>query len=329
MSLIGERHIGAHLTVRQTLALMVIYLVWGTTYAGMRVLGEWFPVFLAQGTRFGLGGLGLLLLQRLTGGARSIRTTSRELLNAGFVGFLLLVSSGAVLIYVEQTATSSLAAMLSSTVPIWALCITSAARRRFPPILSAIAVFIGLGGIALLAWPSSSSSNSHALQDGILLIGASLSAAFGAFFGARFALPEPARLAAAYEMVIAGCLVVVIGLCTGEVHRLRFSRVPASGWFAFAYLVVAGSMLALPVFAWLVTQIPVTTVATYSYVNPIVAVVVGVTLLGEHLALRVLAGAAVVLIATMVIIFTQREAVALQGGSSEPGPAPVEARTWR
>lgn len=286
----------------QAAGLAVLYVGWGSTYAAMRVLGQWFPVFLAQGSRFLAAGLCLAAVCTGTGGVRALRATPRQLANAAVVGFLLLVTSGAVVIYAERSASSSLAALLSSTVPLWSLLIASASSRSIPGLMSGLAVCIGLGGVTVLAWPSTPDGAAASGQASLLLVAASFSAALGGYLGGRLDLPTPTALAAAYEMLIAGVIVVSFGLLRGEARMLSLGDVPWSGWFAFGYLVTLGSMLTFSVFAWMVTQLPLTTVATYSYVNPVVAVVIGVVLLGERLTLRFLAGGAIVLVATCMIV---------------------------
>jgi drug/metabolite transporter (DMT)-like permease len=269
----------------------------------MRVLGEWFPVFLAQGLRFLAAGIGLLIISCCAGGVRALRATRRQLAHAAVVGFLLLVTSGAVVIYAERFAPSSLAALLSSTVPLWSLLIMSASGRSMPRVVSGLAVCLGLAGVAIVAWPGNAVAGAP-VRASLLLVGASFSAALGGYLGGRLDLPGPARLATAYETLIAGMIVISVGLATGEAGALRLAEVPWSGWFAFGYLVTVGSMLTLSVFSWMVTQLPLTTVATYSYVNPVVAVIIGVVLLDEQVTARFFAGGGVILIATFVIVST-------------------------
>jgi drug/metabolite transporter (DMT)-like permease len=279
-------------------------------------------VFLAQGTRFLTAGFGLAIWCASTGEFRALRATPRQLANAALVGFLLLVTSGAVVIYAERFASSSVAALLSSTVPLWSLLIVSASSRSMPRVASALAVCVGLGGVAILAWPASGGPGTSGPAS-LLLVAASLSAALGGFLAGRLNLPAPTVLAASYEMLIAGTIVVSFGLATGEAGDLRLGAVPWSGWFALCYLVTVGSMLTYSVFGWIVTQLPFTTVATYSYVNPVVAVIIGVVLLSERITSRFLAGGALILIATGVIVSSGGERASRSADGSVGGSAPA------
>jgi drug/metabolite transporter (DMT)-like permease len=289
--------------IRVILAMGVVYVVWGTTYAGMRVVAESLPVFLAQGARFMVAGAVLLGVHLARAGAGAFRISAAELASTALVGTLLLVTSGGVTIYAEKTASSALAAVLLAVAPLWTLILRRVDGDR-PPRVAVGGVFVGLVATLFVAWPRSLSLHSLG-GSSLLLLLAGFSAALAAYLGSKLSLPRSSMLTAGVQLVVAGTILIVSGAASGEFGRLTLN-VPARCWFAWGYLTLVGSVLCLSVFAWLLKHVSISVVSTYSYVNPVVAIVVAFVILHEHVSSRTLIGCVGIVVSVFVVVSSEQ-----------------------
>ena len=299
------------------IALLTIYLVWGSTYLGIRYAVETIPPFLMAGTRFLLAGLILYAWRRLAGDPAPTRG---QWLRASVVGLLMLLGGNGLLSLAEQHVASGIAALIIGSVPLWMTTIEALRPGGTRPnILGILGLVVGFGGIALLVAPSLLSGNPLESQPlGILiLLGASLFWSLGSIYSRTADLPDSTLLATAMEMLAGAAGLYLVGAFAGEWSRLSLADVTARSWISRLYLVVFGSMVGFTTYAWLLRAAPVSLVATYAYVNPLVAILLGSLLAQESLTAPELLAAAII-IGSVVLINASRRL------KSQPPPAAGE-----
>jgi len=285
-------------------ALLVIYVIWGSTYLAIRVVVDAnIPPMLGMASRFLVAAaiLGAALAAR--SGVRRLRVTRRELLGAGVVGLLLLSFGNGMVAVAEQTVPSGLAALLVAAVPLWLILLRVTSGER-PRLLTWLGVGVGFTGAALLT-VSGGDTSAEPLSVALLLVG-TISWALGSRFSPRLGLPRDPLVASLYEMTLGGTAMVLIGLVTGEAGRLDLGEVHTSGWLALVYLVGFGSLLAYSAYAYLLANAPISLIGTYAYVNPAVAVFLGWLILDEPVTGTILLGGAVVVVGVALVVSAER-----------------------
>jgi drug/metabolite transporter (DMT)-like permease len=288
------------------IALGIVYLAWGGTYPAIRVMVETAPPLVATGVRFIVAGVLLYGWLLVRGGRDRVRLPRRETAGAAIVGMVILGDIG-LLALAEQEVPAGLAALIIASVPLWIVLLRLAAGER-PARLTLAAVVAGLAGVALLVAPGGGSG--APLGWLLLLVGAAAIEATGQFFSPRAPLPADALVSTAVQLLAAGATLAVAGLAAGE--KIDPGRFSGDALLAFAYLVGPGSLVAYAAFVWLLANVPISTVSTYAYVNPVVAVFVGWTLLDEEITPAIAAGALAVL-ASVALIVRDRDRAAPSG----------------
>lgn len=283
-------------------ALLVVYVVWGSTYLAIRVVVDSMPPFLAAGTRFLSAGVLLSLLLVARSGPRRLRITREEARGAAFVGgALLLVGNGFVSVG-EETVPSGLAALIVGVIPLVVLVLRALAGERISRA-SAAGVVLGFVGLGVLVLPRGIEGTTD-LVGMVLLIVASTSWATGSFFSRRLAMPGDALVSTAYQLSLGGAMLLSAGLLLGELPRAQAGAFTTGAVVSLLYLVVFGSLLAYTAYTWLLQNAPISKVATYAYVNPVVAVALGVVILDESLDPMMLVGAVLVVASVAFIVST-------------------------
>ncbi len=301
------------------LALGAVYLIWGSTYLGIRVVVEDMPALGSMGVRFVVAGVilgGWLMVRR---GRGALRVSRRSLLSAGLVGALLLLGGNGGVAIAEQTVPSGLAALLVAAMPLWLVLLRTSAGDH-PRLVTVVGTAIGFLGIAVLARPGSVSDDVE-LWGVVVIIGATVSWAIGLFLSPRLPMPPDAFVATTWEMLLAGVLMLVGSIVSGEASDFDPGAVPAKGWVALAYLIVFGSLVAFTAFVWLAANAPVSLVSTYAYVNPVVAVLLGALILDEPITAAVVGGGGLAVIGVALVVRGERRAPP----SDPPSDSPVEA----
>jgi drug/metabolite transporter (DMT)-like permease len=284
-------------TARAWTALWAVYLIWGSTYLGIKVAGDTIPSFFAVSTRFLVAGGIMAVLVAVRRGGRALRIGRRELACAALIGLLLPGANG-ILFVAERTVPTGLASLIIASVPLLVVLMRLASGDR-PPTLAIVGVLIGFGGVAILFHPQAG-----ATWWGIALAGLSAFAwALGSFLSARIPLPADALVATTYEMLAGGLIMLPIGLAEHP-HPSTFSE---GSLLAFAYLVLFGSIVGYTAYVWLLHHVPLGTVSTYAYVNPVVAIALGVLFLDETVTRRIALGAAVVLGSVAIVVRRESE----------------------
>jgi drug/metabolite transporter (DMT)-like permease len=282
-------------SARAWTALWTVYLVWGSTYLGIKVAGDTMPAFFAVSSRFLLAGALLAGWLAWRHGRGVLRITRVQLASAALIGLLLPGANG-LLFVAERTVPTGVASLIVASVPLLVTLMRLAGGER-PPRLALVGVGVGFLGVAILFHPEGG-----ATWWGIAVTGVSaLAWAAGSYLSARLPLPEDALVATTFEMLAGGLILLPVGLAQ-QPDPGAFSGASLA---AFVYLVVAGSLIGYTAYVWLLHHVPLGTVATYAYVNPVVAITLGALFLQESLTTRVLVGAAVVLASVAVVVRTE------------------------
>ncbi len=276
-------------------ALGVVYVVWGSTYVGIRFSIETMPPLLSAGTRFLIAGLVLAVFLR-----RRLRMTLPQLGTAVLVGLLLPAWGNGLVVVAEQSVPSGLAALLVASVPLYVVVFRRIGGER-PPYVTYVGVVIGLVGLAVLLLHDVGGSSWWGPW---AVLVAALGWALGSYLNGRLPTADPFAMSAV-EMVVGGTALSALGWLSGE--RLTLSEVSTTSWAAWAYLVVFGSLLAFSSYVYVLGQLPVSTVATYAYVNPVIAVLLGVWLAGENFGAIQLAGGLLVVLAVVLVVRAERK----------------------
>jgi drug/metabolite transporter (DMT)-like permease len=298
-------------------ALLVIYLVWGSTYLAIRVVVDTMPPLLAAAGRFGTAGVIMAIPLVLHGGLARLRVTRTELAGSAFVAATLLLVGNGFVSLGEREVPSALAALIIGVVPLIVLIFRAVTGERITRI-GAAGVLLGFAGLGVLVIPRGI-DGTVAVGGMLMLIVASASWALGSFYSRRLTLPSDPLVSTTFQLVLGGLFLLVAGSLIGELGRLRVEDFSTASVVSFVYLVVFGSVLAYTAYTWLLQNAPISKVATYAYVNPVVAVALGWLILQEEVNASMLLGAAMIVAAVAFIVWTESRA------SREPPRATVEA----
>ena len=281
--------------------LLTIYLVWGSTYLAIAVVVETMPPLLSAGVRFLVAGALVLAWCTLRGKLRRERPTLRQWGAATVVGTLLLLGGNGMVMLAEQRIPSGVTALLIGTLPIWMALLDGIVNRRGVSRLVVAGLIGGLAGVAVLVVPGSDLGAVEPIG-AALAITASLSWAIGSLYARGDRLPRGQLLSTGMEMLCGGVVLTLAGLGLGELRDLDAARFSTESLLALAYLVVVGSLIGFTVYIWLLQNVATSTVATYAYVNPVVAVILGWLVLSEPITLRTVIAAAVIIGAVAAMV---------------------------
>jgi drug/metabolite transporter (DMT)-like permease len=281
-------------------ALGVVYVVWGSTYLAIRFTVESMPPLLSGAVRFVLAGLILLLAVLVLAGRGALRMSRAQLGSAILIGLLLPAWGNGMVVIAEQHVASGLAALLIASVPLYVVVLRRLLGER-PAGITLLGVTVGMAGLVLLllGGPVEGAHGSASWGPWLVLL-AALGWAVGSVASTRLPVPANPFTLSAVEMIAGGTAMMVVGLAVGE--RVDVGKITTSSWVAWAFLVVFGSLLAFSSYVYVLGQLPVSTVATYAYVNPVIAVALGVLFAGEHFGFFQFAGGLVVLCAVILVV---------------------------
>ena len=282
------------------LAFSMIYFVWGSTFLAIRVGVREVPPFLLAGMRFFLAGLALYLWMRASGTASPTR---REWLSASLLAIVIFVLDYGLLFWAERRVPSGTAAVMLATIPAFMALseIFFLRTQRLTPRLS-FALLVGIAGVAVLVSRGLSLGEAPIDRAGaIALLVAGISWSVAAALTRKLTLPASKPMSAAAQMLSGGVLLGLTSTVLGEFRGFHLLQVSRGVWFALAYLVIAGSIVAFTAYVWLLHHESPTKVGTYAYVNPVVAVAIGYFLGGETVGARTLLGTLLVLVSVLVI----------------------------
>lgn len=288
----------------------LVYFFWGSTYLAILIAVRHFPAALLGALRFLIAGVLMLGWCALTG--KKIAISRKDALRLLLVGVLLLTGGNVVLAWTEKFINSGLAALIVAVVPIWIALIEAVMGGDRLNRRGWMGLLLGVGGLLALLWPDIANGNAaigkrDLIVSGVLMLGA-FSWALGSVFSRRFQFGIGPFAATGWEMTLSGAVNALLALALGDFHHADWSR---AGWLAIAYLVTFGSLVGFTAYIWLLEHVPTPKVATYAYVNPVVAVFLGWLLRGERIDRYMLLGM-VVIIAAVALVTSSK----LRPGSS-------------
>lgn len=252
------------------------------------------------GTRFLIGGAIVLAVAIMTGDRRGDRIRLVHWRSAAIIGGLLLVGGNALVGEAETRLPSGIAALIVATVPLWFTLLDRLLYGAHIRVAAVGGMLLGFIGVIVLVHPTSSSHLD--LVGAAVLVCATVSWAFGSLYSRDAVLPRRAFVASGMEMVAGGALAMVGGLVLGEWRSFHLSAVSTRSIVALVYLIVAGSLLAYTAYQHALHTLPTSTVATYAYVNPVIAVILGAVILGETIDATTIVAAAIMLAGVAVVL---------------------------
>lgn len=292
------------------IALIALYLVWGSTYLAIRFAVETLPPFLHSAIRFLISGLILYLWRRSAGDPVPTKSNWKA---TAIVGAALLVGGNGLVGLAEQKVPSGIAALMVTTSPFWLVLFESMRAGGAKPTWQAIAgLFIGFGGVFLLVGPAELTGATHTFDTFgiILLLIAPILWSIGSIYAKGADMPKSALQSTGMQMLAGAVWLFIVSVGTGELRGFNFGSVSMRSWLGLLYLITFGSLVGFVSYGWLLHNAPISLMSTYAYVNPVVAVFLGNWLAGEPLTPRILTAAAIIIGSVIIINSSRHKPVA-------------------
>jgi drug/metabolite transporter (DMT)-like permease len=290
-------------------ALALVYVIWGSTYLGIRVVAEHLPAFGSAAVRFGVAAALLAAVLVVVRGFGALRISPRQLAACAVVGTFLLVGGNGLVVLAESPrfgVPSGVAALLVALGPILMVIFRAASGDR-PRAATVAGVVIGFGGLAALFLPGAEESDHPVpVVGGVLVLVAVLCWTVGSFATRWLPMPADPFVASVFEMATGAALMELIAVARREPPVWTATAAPTEAWLALAYLIVFGSLVAFTAFVWLLHHAPLSLTMTYAYVNPVIALLLGAVLVGEVLTGQLVLAAAVVVLGVVLVVSTER-----------------------
>jgi len=286
------------------IGMLVLYLVWGSTYLAISIAVETIPPFLMAAVRFTMAGLILLTWSVAREGRAFVPPTRREWRDSAIVGALLLGGGMGMVAFGEQTIPSGIAALLIATMPVWVAILGRIFLGERLPRVAIFGIVLGFAGVAILVGPSAfgGAGSLDPLGLAAVLISPIAWSSGSLFASHRAVLPKRPLVATGVQMILGGLVLAVMAAVTGEFADVDVGTISRDSVLALLYLLVMGSLVAFTVYGWLLRIAPLPLVATYAYVNPVVAVILGAIILNETIDLRTVIAGAVIVISVAVTV---------------------------
>jgi drug/metabolite transporter (DMT)-like permease len=314
--------------LRLILAFAAVYVIWGSTYLGIRLAVATMPPFLMAAARFLVAGSILVGWARLRGAPAPTRPEWRA---AAVVGLLLLLGGNGAVVWAEQRVTSSLAALIVAAEPLWVVILDWVRPGGKRPTLAVtVGLVVGFAGVVLLISPGPvAGTGSVSAVGAVVLTFACISWASGSIYARHAPAPASPLMATGINMLAGSAFFIAAATATGEFGRLDVAAISGRSWLALAYLTVFGAIIGFTAYLWLLKNTTLARASTYAYVNPVIAVFLGWLIAGEPLSARTLVAAAIIIAGVVTIstfqyaqagaqkLFTRGGAAALP--SSVPG----------
>jgi len=289
-------------------AFAAVYIFWGSTYLAIKYAIETMPPFLMAGTRFLVAGAILYVWARFSKDYE--KPSFKHWRTCFIVGTLLLLGGNGGVVLAQHYISSSLAALLVATEPFWIVLLGWLWLKGSRPNWKvALGLLIGFAGVYLLIGGQSNAEGSGTGQilGAFLVIGAAFSWALGSMYGLRATTPKSSALTAGMQMLSGGAVLTVVGTLKGEWTNFNIAEASANSWFAVAYLIIFGSLISFTAYSWLLKNAQPAMVATYAYVNPVIAVFLGWLIAGESFTAQMLVGAAIIIGSVALITSHNKE----------------------
>ncbi len=281
-------------------ALWTVYIVWGSTYLAIRVTVETLPPFLAAGVRFLVAGILMYGWLWFRKGTEGMKVTGSQLRSTGLIGALLLLGGNGLVMIAEQDVPSGLASLIIASTPLWVVLYRYLARDDVSRG-TLLGVAVGFVGVGVLVLPADRPEGAS-LGGILLLLIAAASWGNGSFLSSRIDMPRDPAVSTAYQMLLGGAALLVGGVIRGELGGLDVDAFSARSIIALVYLIFMGSLVAFTAYVWVLQHAPVSKVATYAYVNPVIAIFLGWLVLNEQITATIFGGAAIIVASVAFIV---------------------------
>jgi len=284
------------------LGFAAVYILWGSTYLGIRFAVASLPPFFMAGIRHLIAGLLLYAIMRRRGAPRPTLANWRS---ATLLGGLLLLGGNGLVSAAEETVPSGITALMVAAVPFWMVLLNALEKRTAPRLSVLMGLVLGVVGLAILVFPTGGHAPDHVDPVGIaMLVAATFSWGVGSLYAHRAEMPSSTFLGIGMEMLAGGALLTLTGFLTGEGATLHLAAITSKSLLALGYLVIFGSLLGFSAYVWLLKVTTPARASTYAFVNPVIAVLLGWGLAGEVLTPRIaLAGATIVAAVCLILYF--------------------------
>lgn len=292
-------------------ALGAVYVIWGSTYLAISFVVKTMPPFASAAVRFIIAGGVLYAFRRLRGDPAPTRVEWRS---AAIVGLLLLTGGNGAVVWAEQRVPSGLVALLIGTTPLWIVLLDYLRPWRLwgvetgfarPRPMALLGVVIGFVGVAFLVLGGNPVEGKIDPVGAAVTILATISWAIGSVYGRSAKLPASPLLGTSMEMLAGGAGLFLLATVAGDWARLNVAAITRESWLALGYLIVVGSWGGFASYAWLLRNAPLPLVATYAYVNPVVAILLGALIANESITPRIALSAAII-VGAVVLTVTAR-----------------------
>ena len=306
-------------------AILILYVVWGSTYLAIRVAVETFPPFVMGAVRFSIAGIVMIAVAAVVTRGALVRPSLRELRDLAIIGTCLMFGGMGLVSWAEQTVPSGIAGVLIAMMPMWVAIYERVFFGARLPNLAIAGIVLGIIGVVVLVGQGlGADSRLDPIGIGALIL-SPMAWAAGATFAAHGArLPANPILATGLEMLLGSAVLVAAALVSGELAAFRIEGISGDAILATAYLTIVGSLVAFTAFVWVIRHAPLPLVTTYAFVNPVIAVFLGWLLLREAVSpLQLAAGA--VIVAGVALLIVSRSRMAAPQPVREPGVGPGDA----
>jgi drug/metabolite transporter (DMT)-like permease len=291
-------------TLLVVIAFAIVYVVWGSTYFFIQMAVHGFPPMLMGALRYVSAGVLLLIWCYLKGDKLWVK---KNIITSGISGLLMLFVATGIVIWAERTLPSAMVAILVSANPIWFVILDKVNwKPNFKSKTTVAGLLLGFAGVIMLFGEaivkSLAGTISQAQLTGlILLLAGPIAWAAGSLYSKKRGSDAPARVNTSWQMIIAGLAFIPAAMLNNEFQSFHFAQVPMQSWLAIAYLIVFGSIAAYSAYVWLLTVRPATQVSTHSYVNPVIAVLLGTLFAHENISGLQILGLVIILLSVLLI----------------------------
>jgi hypothetical protein len=297
--------VSSSIKTKVAIGLGTMYIAWGTTYIGIAFTIETMPPLLAMSFRFVAASLALFIFIGFRNGWDSLRLTRKELSSSVFLGVLMLGVSLGTMAFAQKVVPIGVASLIAAAMPIWTALFRTLDKDR-PQITSLLGIVGGLIGIGIIMLPGhtiarpNSDGQSVTLWMFIILFG-NLCWSLGSFIAPRMETPNNPLVLSTYEMAGAAGALFIAGMIHQE-SISDFMDASVRSWGGWIYLVTVGSLIGYTVYTWLLENASITLVSTYAYVNPVVAVALGIVIFNESLTTNILVGGFIVIVSVAIVV---------------------------
>ena len=295
-------------------ALLTVYIVWGSTYLGIRFAVETIPPFMQAGFRFFISGLLLFAWRRFAGDPAPTR---RQWISAFVVGSLLLLGGNGLISLAETTIPSGITALIVATIPMFMVLVEALRPGGIRPTpLQVIGLLIGFSGVALLIGPAEFGGvREFSLISGFITLFAAVLWSLGSIYSRNADLPQSTLLFTGMEMLMGSLGLIIVSLVKGEFVNFQIAAVSTRSLLGLIYLISIGSLLGFTSYAWLLRNAPISLISTYAYVNPIVAVFLGNIFAKEVVSSRIVI-AALIIVGSVLLVNLAKKQPAVEANQS-------------